>query len=87
MEEEWKRQEEVDQQTPDFLLVKDTGSFSVKVSEDDHHDLFGDSTNLTSGSQAYEGELNSMTFNLVKSSSAFSKQRHPFDVTLANGDD
>ena len=63
----------------------------VEVSPDDEGQtgedlaLFGITSDDKKGTQsgAYDGDLNPMTFNHVKSSGAFGKRRHqPFELSL-----
>jgi hypothetical protein len=48
--------------------------------------MFG-GDNMQHKGHAYDGELNSMTFNLVKSSDAFTKKAPLFDVSVLDQDD
>lgn len=48
--------------------------------------MFG-STASTNHATAYDGELNPMTFNHVKSSKAFEKKHPLFDISTLEGDD
>lgn len=84
MEEQWALAEEKEaNQKPDFMLPN---SAIIEVSEldeetethDEYAGLFGEAKKKT---HAYDGELNPMTFNHVKSSGAFTKKTPLFDVS------
>jgi ribonuclease D len=87
LEEQWRLAEEQEiNQKPDFILPNNTiievvSSENEEQSEtnDQYSGLFGEKKKPT---HAYDGELNAMTFNHVKSSNAFTKKAPMFDVSL-----
>lgn len=74
MEEQWRLSEEEEKnRTPEFMISVDNGHLmkepiSVSLVEDDLG-MFGGQAGVSN--EAYDGELNAMTFNLVKGSKAF----------------
>ena len=74
MEEQWRLSEEEEKnRTPEFMISVDNSHLlkepiSVSLVEDDLG-MFGGQAGASN--EAYDGELNAMTFNLVKGSKAF----------------
>lgn len=74
MEEQWRLSEEEEKnRTPEFMISVDNSHLlkepiSVSLVEDDLG-MFGGQAGVSN--EAYDGELNAMTFNLVKGSKAF----------------
>ena len=74
MEEQWRLSEEEEKnRAPEFMISVDNGHLmkepiSVSLVEDDLG-MFGGQAGVSN--EAYDGELNAMTFNLVKGSKAF----------------
>lgn len=92
MEEEWKLAEEKEaNQKPEFLLpnvaieVTEEHFSQEEDKQDDYSEMFGDHKTAQKG--AYDGELNAMTFNHVKSSQAFTKKTPLFDISVMDQDD
>lgn len=74
MEEQWRLSEEEEKnRAPEFMISVDNSHLmkepiSVSLVEDDLG-MFGGQAGVSN--EAYDGELNAMTFNLVKGSKAF----------------
>jgi len=92
MEEQWKLAEEQEtNHKPDFILpnnaileVVSSENEDQNETHDEYSGLFGEKKKPT---HAYDGELNAMTFNHVKSSNAFTKKAPMFDVSLMDQDE
>lgn len=82
MEEEWRLHEQsINERTPEFICSTGQNVMVMEKSEED--DGLGEiiGGGRVGANQAYEGELNSMTFNHVKNASAFAR-KNKVDISL-----